>query len=968
MLTALASSASAEQAPDHAVAPASLAARRVLRHRAVAIGGAVLGLALGAAAPAAAGVGLTTMQSRSSAGTQGDAASRQAAISADGRVTAFVSGATNLVAGDDNGTDDVFVHDAADGTTTRVSVASDGAQADGFSSSPKVSGNGRHVAFESSATNLVAGDGNGMQDVFVRDRQTGTTIRLSVPPAGEADGFSSTPDISADGRYVAFTSSASNLVAGDTNNRADVFVVDRDADGDGVFDEAGDLTTTRVSVAGDGTQGDGLSSNPAISADGGHVAFSSIATNLVSGDTNRAADVFVHDRAPGATTRVSVASDGTQATGFSSSPDISADGRHVVFQSTAGNLTASDTNFTADIFVRDRDTDADATFDEPGETRTARVSVAGDGTQASGFSNFPSVSDDGRRVAFYSFAPNLAPGASGGQIFVRDRDADADASFDEADAGATSTSVESVASDGTPADALSIAPAIAGDGARVAFESNATNLVPNDADGFTDVFVHRLSAPAGQWPLSVHRDGDGSGSVASTPAGIDCGTTCVAFYDGGAEVTLTPSAGSGSSFSGFGGACTGTGPCTVTVDQARSVTATFDLVRHGVTVARPGDGQGRVTSSPEGIDCGSDCAHDFVEGTTVTLSAAPAIGSHFAGWGGACSGSAACTVSASRPRAVTATFDRDRRALTVAMAGDGRGTVTSSPAGIACGPECGADFVQGSEVLLTATPSTGSDFAGWSGACSGVAECRVTMSRARSVTATFELGGGEGPRPPAAPPARAGGSGTQGDAAGRKATAKLEVARSRVLRSARRLDVLAPITALASGRVQVELHAAGRRLRFTERVDRANGIRFRRSIPASQARMGTGILTITYGGDDDTRPQEVRLRAAARPANLRLARPTLVDGRLRATGTIADRARGVVRMQVEWVVDGTTRRLKLRAPIRDGRWEIDERLSQDVRDSIARRTGTVHSYTLFTGYLRARMRGEMQSFQILGAR
>jgi len=184
------------------------------------------------------------------------------------------------------------------------------------------------------------------------------------------------------------------------------------------------------------------------------------------------------------------------------------------------------------------------------------------------------------------------------------------------------------------------------------------------------------------------------------------------------------------------------------------------------------------------------------------------------------------------------------------------------------------------------------------------------------------------------------------------------------------LDVLAPITSLASGRVNVELHAAGRRFRFTAPVNSADGrIRFRQRIPAAQARMGTGILTIRYNGDADTRPQTVRLRAALQKAQLRLTRPTIADnGRLRASGTVSNRARGVVRVQLEYVFGGQTRTHQFLARISNGRWSLNQQLSQTIRNEIARRTGTVHSYTLFTGYLPARMRGEMRSFQILGAR
>ncbi len=181
------------------------------------------------------------------------------------------------------------------------------------------------------------------------------------------------------------------------------------------------------------------------------------------------------------------------------------------------------------------------------------------------------------------------------------------------------------------------------------------------------------------------------------------------------------------------------------------------------------------------------------------------------------------------------------------------------------------------------------------------------------------------------------------------------------------LDVFAPITSLASGWARVELHAAGLIYSFSAQLNERDGrIRFRKRIPKAQARLATGILTIGYRGDADTRPQTVRLRAASQSADLRLSRPSISNGRLRASGTVSRRARGVVRVQIEYVVAGKTHMREFKARIAHGRWSLDERLSQTVRNAIAQRTGTVHSYTLFTGYYPRRIRGEMRSFQVLG--
>lgn len=222
---------------------------------------------------------------------------------------------------------------------------------------------------------------------------------------------------------------------------------------------------------------------------------------------------------------------------------------------------------------------------------------------------------------------------------------------------------------------------------------------------------------------------------------------------------------------------------------------------------------------------------------------------------------------------------------------------------------------------------------------------------------------------PAAPPAPPGPGPGPGPAVAGKFPAKLALARARIIRSQRVLDVLAPITSRASGRVGVELHAAGRRFRFTAPINSTDGrIRFRKRIPAAQAELGTGIITITYAGDGDTRPQTVRLRAASQPAQLTLTRPTIVDGRVRASGTVTDKARGIVRVQLQYDYLGATRTVRLRAQINDGRWTLNEKLSDTVLSGIAGRAGTVHSYTLFTGYFERRVRGEMRSFQVLGDR
>jgi Tol biopolymer transport system component len=363
----------------------------------------LLGPALGHMLPTLAqGPRATTRVSLASDGTQGNNFSSSPSISADGRYVAFESKASNLVGGDTNDVYDIFVHDRQAGTTTRVSLASDGTQGNQNFWAPSLSADGLHVAFTSYADNLVSEDTNGSSDVFVHDRQTGVTTRISLASDGTQGNENSwDPSVSADGRFVAFESSASNLVSGDTNGARDIFVRDRQTS-----------ITTCVSLASDGTQGNGNSVLPSLSADGRFVAFHSIASNLVNGDTNDVWDVFVHDRQTGVTTRVSLASDGTQGNGNSVLPSLSADGRFVAFESLASNLVSGDINDARHIFVHDRQTGV-----------TTRVSLASDGAQGNGDSFDSSISTDGRFVAFESLASNLVSGDTNGarDVFVRDR-------------------------------------------------------------------------------------------------------------------------------------------------------------------------------------------------------------------------------------------------------------------------------------------------------------------------------------------------------------------------------------------------------------------------------------------------------------------------------------------------------------------------------------------------------------------
>ena len=390
-------------------------------------------------------------------GTQGNGSSASPSISADGRYVAFYSKATNLVSGDTNQSDDIFVYDTVANTTRRVSVDSNGTQGNSNSSSPSISADGRYVAFDSEASNLVSGDTNGTGDIFVYDTVANTTRRVSVATDGtQGNSYSDFPSISADGRYVAFSSQATNLVSGDTNGTDDIFVHDTITN-----------TTRRISVATDATQGNAYSYFPSISANGRYVAFYSKASNLVSGDTNGSLDIFIYDTVSNTTRRVSVDSNGTQGNNDSISPSISADGRYVAFSSNASNLVSGDTNGSYDIFVYDTVANA-----------TRRVSVGSNGTQGNSYSSSPSISADGRYVTFYSNASNLVSGDTNNapDIFVYDT-------------VANTTRRVSVDSNGTQGNNTSTSPSISADGSRVAFYSEASNLVSGDTNGYADIFV-----------------------------------------------------------------------------------------------------------------------------------------------------------------------------------------------------------------------------------------------------------------------------------------------------------------------------------------------------------------------------------------------------------------------------------------------------------------------------------------------
>jgi hypothetical protein len=394
----------------------------------------------------------------SSVGIQANGDSEEPSISSDGFIVAFISEATNLVPGDTNAAQDVFVHDLDTGITERVSVASAGTQGDDDAFTLSLSSNGSFVAFGSFATNLVGGDTNDVIDVFVHDRDSGSTARVSIATAGtQANDESFSPAISSSGRFVAFRSDATNLVANDTNNNSDIFVRDRTL---GV--------TQRVSVDSDGDQANGDSILPAISADGRFVAFSSEASNLVGGDSNNLADIFVHDRQNDTTVLIIGPAEFNTASGIIIvAPTISPDGDFVGLRSNADDLVPGDTNNSFDAFLIDR-----------GTAIAERSSVSTSEAEGNSDSSRPSISSNNRFVVFSSIATNLVSGDTNGfeDVFVRDRNAGR-------------TRRVSLTFDGSQGDNRAFSAVISADRQYVAFTSLAENLVENDSNGFSDIFV-----------------------------------------------------------------------------------------------------------------------------------------------------------------------------------------------------------------------------------------------------------------------------------------------------------------------------------------------------------------------------------------------------------------------------------------------------------------------------------------------
>lgn len=378
-------------------------------------------------------------------------------LSRNGRYVVFSTYATNLVPGDTNGYLDVFFYDRYTSEFERVSRAYDGGEPNNQSSLPSVSADGRFVLYQSTASNIVENDSNGGYDIFLFDRSTGITELVSVNSDGDqANDGAYFPSMSDDARYIVCQSIATNLVPEDTSADHDIYVFDRDT---------GEVVQGSVSSGGAQTSESCVA--PDISSDGSCVVFRSSATDLVSGDTNGNHDIFLRDISAGTTELISTSSTGVQGNAYNSNASVSGDGRYVVFESASTNLVPGDTNGFTDVFLKDR---------QNGTIRL--VSLDSEGGSSDGASYGASISQDGRYVSFLSNATELIEDDTNGfgDIFVSDM---------------TEGTMQrvSLAYDGSESNLHSENPDISGDGRYTAFMSRATNLVPSDTNRCTDSFV-----------------------------------------------------------------------------------------------------------------------------------------------------------------------------------------------------------------------------------------------------------------------------------------------------------------------------------------------------------------------------------------------------------------------------------------------------------------------------------------------
>lgn len=388
-----------------------------------------------------------------------------------GRYLVFDSTATDLVADDTNGYRDIFIVDRNSYSTALISLDKDGELANDDSLQPSITSDGRYVLYHSKATDLVDDFDSSASviNIFLYDRSSKTTTQITLDTDGNApNGDSTNGSISSDGKYIVFQSAASDLVAEDTNSATDIFLY-----------KVSDKTITRISLDSDGNNADDDSSYPCISSDGAYVAYQSLASDIFSGDTNEKSDVFLYDTSAKTTTRISNDAQGNNADGDSLRPAISADGKKIVFDSDATDLVSGDTNNNRDVFLYSV---ADAT--------NTRISLDINKNNSDGHSISATISADGKLVAFMSDATDLVSGD--------DNNTATDGNYDLFlyDSGDESIIRVSETHDGSNSDGSCSSATIDEDGTTVAFASNATNLVPNDDNELSDIFVYDADCPS----------------------------------------------------------------------------------------------------------------------------------------------------------------------------------------------------------------------------------------------------------------------------------------------------------------------------------------------------------------------------------------------------------------------------------------------------------------------------------------
>jgi len=398
-------------------------------------------------------------------------------VSDDGTRVVFQSSAANLVPGDTNTTTDVFLFDRTTGQVSRISTSQAGVQGNGLSQSPRISGNGRFVSFESAATNLIVGAPTANAQIFRKDLLTGAVDLVSARSSDGrwGSGFCFNGGISRDGRYVTFTSQAEDLIATDNNSRLDVFRRDMNA-----VPTLTNAAMLRMSISSASQQGISTSFTASISANGNRVAFVTASNNLVPGDTNGSADVLVRDVSAGTTTLVSQNDSGQIGNDASQRASISSDGNYVVFDSLASNLGAN--NFANIVYIRNI---------SAGTTTPITDFVVGNSFD-------PMVAEGGQTVAFWSTVTTLVPGvpANTAAVYVAKANIGGSFGFELISKNASNL----VGPD-------SFYPAISADARYVSFESDATNLVPGDTNGRTDVYLRDRGAPASGCLVDFNADG-----------------------------------------------------------------------------------------------------------------------------------------------------------------------------------------------------------------------------------------------------------------------------------------------------------------------------------------------------------------------------------------------------------------------------------------------------------------------------